>query len=701
MAVIKKHIGKSDSTKPTPVTDSSVGRLVQYEDDSQLVLAIVIGTKKDKLVVLNVRGRELELGRGRLYFLPQKDPFPHAGAAERVATLTALDKKIAEQVSKIEITELWSVVASEPRTYSAGELCEIYYNSDTTEQHAALRIALIGERIHFKRDKDGFEPRPAQVVEELSKAEEVRRRKEIARQATIQFLEQRLGNPKMPFPEDALDDLALLAEIAAGVVYTNAARQKEAKDLLLLCSERLHIPANLALEKKAFEILIRIGYFTETTNLSFIRHDIPVRHLAAAVEEAKQTPLRDVLKDYEAYDQQERVDLTHIDAITIDDESTQDMDDALSVQQLIDGFELGIHITDVAWLVKPGSPLDESARRRVTSIYCADQTVHMLPPELSNDRLSLKQDVVRPCLSCQIRFDTNYNIRDWSLKPSFIKSKRRYTYQEVDDILDADTDVTLRLLHEIAAALEAQRIERGAVKVHKREVVPYTLPDGRVELLEIDEDSPARSLVAEMMVCANYLIARFAVEHKLPMLFRGQERFDEEEPARDSEIPEGPARDFAARLKLKKSTVELDPVPHSGLGLPCYLQATSPIRRYMDLVHQRQIISYLQNRMCWIERADLEQLAQEVEIHLQAANLASRETRRFWLMRYLAQRKRGVPINATVVRLDLKSPLVELDEVYITVMVKLPSGCKLGDRVALKIVNVDPQGDYLKVEASF
>jgi exoribonuclease R len=118
----------------------------------------------------------------------------------------------------------------------------------------------------------------------------------------------------------------------------------------------------------------------------------------------------------------------------------------------------------------------------------------------------------------------------------------------------------------------------------------------------------------------------------------------------------------------------------------------------MDLCHQRQIINHLRTGKPWLEASEFEQLAQGVEVFLQEATVASRETRRFWLLRYLEQRPRSAPIEGTVVRLDMKAPLIELDEVYITLFARSSARLKLGDRVTMKILGVDPHGDYVRLE---
>jgi exoribonuclease-2 len=202
-----------------------------------------------------------------------------------------------------------------------------------------------------------------------------------------------------------------------------------------------------------------------------------------------------------------------------------------------------------------------------------------------------------------------------------------------------------------------------------------------------------------MMVLANKIMAEFAAHNRIPVMYRGQERPDDEgaDLRQEGQAPAGPAKDFSARTRLKKSSVSFEPQHHAGLGLDAYIQATSPIRRYLDLCHQRQFISFLQHGKPCMNQEEFEAIANELEMPLQAASLASRETKRYWLLRYLEQRPRGEPLEGTVVRTDLKTPLVELDEVYMTVLVRLPAKAALGQRVTLKVTSVDPHADYVRL----
>jgi exoribonuclease-2 len=477
----------------------------------------------------------------------------------------------------------------------------------------------------------------------------------------------------------------------------------------------------MAPEKQAFEVLLAIGHFHHDSNLSFIRHEIPVVHEQGVLDEAAQVPMPRSVAEFAELERATRTDLSAMRCITIDDASTKDMDDALSLEQTQDGWQLGIHITDLTWAVHPDSKLERVARRRATSLYCADQTVNMLPELLSEHRLSLRAGELRACISVLVQLSSNFEVVTWQILPTCIRVAQRYTYEEVDHGLEQG-DHLLLALHDIAAACEERRIRAGAVKVHRREAVPHLGPDGRVWLQEIDEESPARALVAEMMVLGNALMANFAADNGIPVLFRGQERMDDDRTDQDraapnegspdqdgsaggeqssqgrEDAPAGPAKDYGVRAKMKKSTLSFSPQPHAGLGLSAYIQATSPIRRYIDICHQRQILSYLRTAQPWIDQESFERIAAEVENHVAAANSASRETRRYWLQRYLKQRGLKEPIEATVIRTDLKMPLVELDEVYLSVFARIPGKAQLGQRVRLKITALDPQADYFRLE---
>lgn len=673
------------------------GALIQYEDNSVLFTAVIIGEKKGKIVVLNQRGREVELQPVRMHALPGKLPAGVTGNSEKQKFLEKLVADAEAKLSTINPGEIWEFVAENPKEYSSGELTKMYYGNDTLDEHILLRTALIKDRTFFKRDKSGFSPRPAHIVEDLKRAEESRLKKLELETNLVDFLKDLQKDHALLIPPEYSEIIRKIEEVAAYVDHSDPGRHKESRDLVVMLSDKLGLADGGSIEQRAYRLLESTGIFKSDTNLSLIRHPVPVffpASLLAYIEEMR-IPDLNAEKDH-------RKNLLDRECLTIDDVSTRDMDDALSLVETDSGYEVGIHITDAAYLVETGSPLDIEAKERGTSIYCAERVINMLPRELSEEALSLRAGEVRPCISALCFFDRNFNFQKSEVCASFIKVARRLSYDQVDELLEGD-DRILGFLYDAAVHSEDVRNANGAQRVHKREAVPFLESDGSIRLLEIDESSPARLLVSELMVLANSQFANFAAERKIPMLFRGQEAPDElesKERREEKDTPAGPAKDFKARIKLKKSILSLQPVRHAGLGLPAYIQATSPIRRYMDLVHQRQLLSTLKTGKPWVDAEELDKIVLELEPVLAEAQAVNKESKRFWLMRYLEQRDRKATIKGTVVRTDGKSPLVELDEVYLTTFVRVNGKVRSGDELELKITVVDAAGDYLRVECA-
>jgi exoribonuclease-2 len=701
-------------------------RLVQFDDEGEVVLAVVVGTNRDRLIISTVNGREIELIKQRLYPLPAKlNGAAEAELASRCGRLVELSREISEAAASFDVVNLWSYLQpKEERVFTVAELCALKFGANEVIQHAALRVALIKERVHFRRDRNGFEPRAAQLIDDLRREHDLKASRAALRERALQLLSNRVNDSALVVPEELKDTLRLIEEVAAGVVHTEPERQREGREFVHIAAERLGIPESMPLERRAFAVLTSASIFDAHTNLALIRHSVPEAHLAECELAASSLNIPESVSDYPEGEVSFRRDLTQVEVFTIDDASTRDMDDALSLERTREGgYLLGIHITDASMAVRPGSVFDNEAKRRATSIYCADRTINMLPDRLAEDLVSLRAGQVRPALSILVKLSDSFELLSSEVCASFIRSSVRYTYDDVNLLFDGG-DARLLALHDIAAACEERRIRSGAMRVQKREVVPF-YEHGRVRLLELDEECPARVLVSEMMVLANSILADFAYKNSIPVLYRGQDR-PRGEPQSDNsangeqndsssavaigdggsysgthrrgeQAPQGPAKDFSVRLRLKRSSSSFEPTRHAGLGLKGYIQATSPIRRYIDLCHQRQFISYLKSGRPWITRREFEEIVNCVELPLQAANLASRETRRYWLLRYLEQRGVDKSILGTVVRVDVRIPIVELEEVYITVAVKFARRVGLGERVNLKLNVIDPHSDTVKL----
>ncbi len=685
-------------------TTLSNGALVVYENDGTPILGIVLGWKKQRYQIWNDRGRELELDSVRLHELPGRAPEKCASGEARTEFLTSLKNEAEKASTDVAIEEIWSSILEEGKDVTTEEISNLYFGDNTLSHHLAVRWALFKDKFYFKRKKDEFSPRAKETVEELRLAEANRLEKLRVQERVIGFFKGRLSNPTLEIPTEAYDTIRFLEDIVVKSNTLDQGAQKEGKELVERCGALLGIDYNGRIDQKAYLILEKIHHFHSTTNLSLVRYRPPLQFRPEVIAEAETIKVPTTIAEYSTLDSKVRRDLTTLQAFTIDDASTQDMDDGLSCEVIPGGYRFGVHISDVASLIPLGSVLDEEAKRRGTSVYLPERNINMFPESLAHDRLSLVVGEARPCISYLIEVDREWNILNSTITPSLVRITKKFSYDEVDQILEqgfgAEGDPALMPLYEFALNHETARYEAGGMKINKHEVMVVLDKEGNPSLVEIDEQSPGRALVAEMAVLTNAAFAEFAVSHGFPLVFRGQEPADDNDSQKLRAIPQGAALDYAMRARLKRSVADTVPHFHATLGLNAYAQVTSPIRRYVDLVNQRQILNFFREGAALYSAKELFAILEAVEDSIVVAQSIQKETKRFWLLDYLQNvaQKRGT-IEGTVIRIDTKNPIVELDEVYMTAPVKMDKPPQLGERITVRIGAVDPVWDYLKLEA--
>jgi exoribonuclease-2 len=236
----------------------------------------------------------------------------------------------------------------------------------------------------------------------------------------------------------------------------------------------------------------------------------------------------------------------------------------------------------------------------------------------------------------------------------------------------------------------------------RREMGVRIEADGRLSLQETNEDTPAHKLVSEMMILGNETAALFGREHSLPMIYRSQEAPDVNPEQQGLEIAEGPARDYFQRSFLKRSLTGAVSGSHYGLGLPAYVQITSPLRRAADLMNQRQLMHYLQTQEALYSAEQLSELHASLETGLDEAMLIQRERNRYFLLKYLKQEQIS-RIEAIVIKTDGPKPLAELDRIFMLSPfhplsdMRSPDVARKrrGERILLRIDSLDPRADSL------
>lgn len=673
-----------------------LGAIVEYEQHGAPHLAMVTGERRGKWLVTNIAGAQLELPPDRLYLLPG-EPRDAENAAKRAEIIKTLSDEASALRSMVNLGELWELVQGERREVSVRDLTELMLGENSAVNHLAMRRCLLDDAIYFKRKKTTYEPRPPEVVSELRVRAEIEAEKTRAREALVSAVATRLRDSSAELPSS----IAILERYAAlGKSFEDA---KEASALIDDIVKRSGISIDARGEDRAFRLLVKAKHFSDDENLALIRLNRDVGFSRELEEEAERYS-RDAAALAERAES--RVDLRDVFTVTIDNESTRDIDDALSVERIVNGWRVGIYIADVAASVPQGSPLEQEALARATTVYTPDLTIPMFPAIFSEGAASLVEGQDRLVIASLLDVDEEMRVIERRIVPAVIRVKRRLTYELADQLLEQPNDdvrlcESLELLWRLSSSLEAERLQNGALSFNRKEMNARVLPDGRIVLEDNNEDTPAHRLVSELMIAANETAALFARSKGAPLIFRSQEPPDVVLAEQGLEIPEGVARDFYRRSFLKRSVTGTEPLAHFGLGLPAYAQSTSPIRRAADLVNQRQLLALAMTGRPLFDREKLGELMIHLERGLDEAVEIQRERNRYFLLKYL--RQEGLKeIEATILRCDGPKPLAELDRTF-SIVPFIPAGDpdpaivrrRLGTRTRLRIENLDPRRDIL------
>lgn len=329
-----------------------------------------------------------------------------------------------------------------------------------------------------------------------------------------------------------------------------------------------------------------------------------------------------------------RRDLTHLPALAIDDEGSQDPDDAVYAVREGEGFRLFVHVADVAALVPPDSPIDLEARRRGASLYLPEGTVAMLPVAVT-EALGLGLNPVSPALTFELLVSEEGELLQTAIYPSWIRAVR-LSYREALEIAHSpkggEHQPVLRHLAQLAQVFRNRRLAQGGIDLSFPEV-KVRLEGERVRILPLPPYE-SRIWVREAMLLAGYAAAHFALENGLPIPFATQGASD---PLPLDQAGEGGlAGMWVQRKRMRRAQLKAQPAPHRGLGLAVYAQATSPLRRYLDLVVHQQIRALLKGEKP-LSREEVLLRVGAAEAVADSVREAERKSREHWTLVHLLQ----------------------------------------------------------------
>ena len=603
---------------------------VFFEDDGAFKAGTVLADNDTSLQVESASGKRMKI-KATNVLLRFADPVPTALMTEAHALCGTLDPDF-----------LWEV--SDGAEFGFTDLAREYFGRAASPvEAAALAFCLHGSPMHFyKRGKGRYKPAPADALK-AARASVERKRQESQQ---LEAWSAELAAHRLP---DALrDKLPML-------LYKPDKLALETRALAAAC-ERL--------QTSPIALLAQCGAIPSTHDYHFNRFlfdAFPAGMDFPALPDLSPVP---------------DLPLAAVRAFSIDDATTTEIDDAFSVRPLAGGgAEVGIHIAAPAMGIARGSALDGVARARLSTVYMPGRKITMLPDAVI-ERFTLAAGSARPALSLYIEVDADGTPRAQSTRLERVAIAANLRLNEIDEAftrerssIEPEWTEELRVLSRLAQRLEAGRGKADVARVdYSFEVDWDATPDGKVRIAPRVRGSALDKLVAELMIHANSAWGKLLADASLPGLYRTQQ--------------------------MGKVRMSTKPEPHQGLGVAQYLWASSPLRRYSDLLNQRQLLAVVGGQKPPYADGDSELYAAMLDFELTYAQYAEFQSRMelYWCLRYLLQ-ENVETLAATVIR----DNLVRVDDLPLVLRVAdLPSG-QGGERVRLNVGRIDLLAPTLEV----
>ena len=523
------------------------------------------------------------------------------------------------------------------KSLSLKELTEWLFD-DYSSQNAWCTNLLADDGLYFFWNKDILILRSTEQIKVIEKQRQVKSLEIESLQRCVDNLQNKIVDERDSFWLSEIEKVAL-----------NQSRHTKVLSALSIDNT----------PERAHQLLLKIGHWSDLVNPYLKRHKIyPDEELTLDVKELT------------------REDLTYLKSFAIDNSDSSDADDAIS----FDGEKVWVHIADVATQVDIDSELDGYAQKRASNLYLPDQTIHMLPPNLSS-LCSLGESEKSSALSVGFKM-IGCQISDIKILQSEIKVVKM-NYEDADKALKEDQ--VLSKLNNLTKSHKAFRNNNGAIKLDLPNV-DVKINNKKVDI-QIQAESESRELVAEMMVIAGRVIAQYANEHEISMPFLTQEVGSFSEDIMKNKENLTAAQAFQATRCFKQSKITPKASLHAGLGLSCYVRVTSPIRRYLDLLTQQQLVRFINNQTT-LDDTQIKQRITQVNAVISRVNKATRQSIEHFKCLFLKQNNNWHG-KGIIVDLNGNKATLLIPEIAMITQLKLKSKAQLEDEIELRAVSIN------------
>jgi len=604
------------------------GNIVEYIDRQKILCAVVLEIKSQRLRLLSENAREVTLSSQRLSHSCDASVDPAIGREAMTQVLKETAARRNALVDSVDIASLWEVLNTEQEWIDLATMTGVVFpDSQDADHESAVVRAFFGNRLYFKFKPDAFFPYTEEQARQARyRAEKEEKRKRLISTGTA-WLKAMVSRKGKDTAVSLLSgDHRDVVDVLKSYYLFGKESDTHAVARAILSEAGIKTPEDI------FPILVKAGVWNPNENLDLHFYRVPVEFPKEVLQSASRLNEQISRSGNAAPAEGNRKDLTGLRLLTIDGQSTLDFDDALSVEYTGDHYLLGVHISDVATQIRKGDIIDEEALSRASSIYLPDKKIPMIPADLSENLCSLVAGRPRPAISIVVKISPGGKIIDSDVFSSVVTVDRQLTYSDANAMAESDPEITL--LNSIGRLLRRNRMADGAVHISLPEISIQVDHNAVPTVSRIERETPSRMLISEIMILANSVMAGFLKTHNMPAVFRSQ-------PGPRQRLYQGDNgslfQNWMQRKLLSRFVLGTSGDRHDGLGLDAYVTATSPIRKYYDLITQRQIRAVLGLEVPYSEE-EVAALLQRLDHPMGYVPKLQYSRHRYWLLKHLETR---------------------------------------------------------------
>ncbi len=640
--------------------------IVEYFDGNDIQISKKIETIDNKVILENSNKKRSKLNVNRVVFTHSI-----SGKASTDQAIKWLLSEVSKIKETIDIFDLWELAVEEIKEYSIEELSSIIFTDAITIEKSSLFHLIRDENLHFKRKGLNYIPRTKEQIEEIL----VQRDKESKKQEILDFYN---NNLTLAISGQEVKDKKIFN------ILKDWLKKLENEELTSILTKFAN-----GQDPRIFvyNLLKKNNQISQDADRFATIYGFDIEFEVEEIASASQIEI----------DMTNRDDFTNVTTFTIDSADTKEIDDAISIERVENGFVLGIHIADVASHIERDSILDNLASKRLSTLYLETGEILMLPKELSHEKLSLNLGQDRPAFSVILQLDNEFEIVESQVKLTKVKVTNKISYKEVDKILrkGGQSFDQLSLIEKITSKWRKKRFDLGAIEINRPEIQLHVNGDD-IELEILNRRSKSRSMISELMIMMNSFVANYANNNNIPLLYRVQEAPDPDyKHFLNYDYYDPVLNDKLIRL-IRPSFLTSVASTHYGLGVEAYTQITSPLRRYFDLMMQSQISSFIKTGKVIYSEEDLLGFIDYMTDNNKKRNEMYSKSFNYWFQKYLENNSMYEPIEAVIVGENHNSFTCELLKYGKRFPVKSPYQHQIGDLVSLLIDKVDPEKDVLR-----